>query len=120
MTKSMRISLCIRCLALVLILALGAATGCIRSPDREYGGRGEFLSVGVHKPKTLDKIVYTYQGQNYIITPQQEGTTIAAVKARAVNLKSTQVTLSIDENAATLRTASGSEIKPFEPGLRAV
>jgi hypothetical protein len=116
----MKMSLSTRCLALVLILALGAATGCIRSPDKEFGGRGEYLAIGAHKPQMLDKVVYTFQGQTYVITPQQEGTTIAAVKARAVNLKSSQVVLSVDENAVTLRTASGSEFKPFEPGIRAV
>ncbi|MFH1560903.1 MAG: hypothetical protein ABID84_05825 [Chloroflexota bacterium] len=113
-------SLSTRCFALVLILALGVAIGCIRSPDKEYGGHGEILSIGAHKPKMLDRVVYTFQGQNYVIAPQQEGTKIAAVKARAVNLKSTQVTLSIDENAAALNTADGSGFKPFESGVRAV
>lgn len=120
MTKMMKMSLSTRCFVLALILALGAATGCIRSPDKEYGGHGEILSIGAHKPKMLDRVVYTFQEKNYVIAPQQEGNKIAAVKARAVNLKSTQVTLSIDENAATLNTADGSQFKPFESGVRAV
>ena len=78
------------------------------------------LSVGAYKPKLLGKVVYTVQGQNYIITPQEENFKIAAVRARAVNLTSTQVTLSVDENAVTLNAKDGAEFKPFEPGMRAV
>ena len=116
----MKTSLSIRCLALVLILALGVVTGCIRSPDKEYGGKGEVLSVGAYKPKLLDKVVYAIQGQNWIITPQEENFKIAAVRARAVNLTSTQVSLLVDENAITLNAKDGAEFKPFEPGMRAV
>ena len=104
----------------MLILALGIATGCIRNPDREFGGRGEYLSIGAYQPQLLDKVVYTVQGQNYVIAPQQEGTVIAAVRTRAVNRNSTQVTLSIDENAAVLTTTGGDEFKAFEPDGRAV
>lgn len=120
MTGVMKMSLSTRCLALALILALGAATGCIRSPDKEYGGHGEILSIGAHKPRILDRVVYTFQEKNYVLVPQQEGNKIAAVKTRAVNVKSTQVTLSIDENAAALNTTDGKEFRPFEPGVRAV
>ena len=104
----------------MLILALGIATGCIRSADKEYGGRGEFLAVGSHIPKKLERVVYTFQGQNYVIASQQEGMTIAAVKARVVNLMSNQVTLSVDENAVTLRSPGGVAFKPFEPKVREV
>lgn len=113
-------NLSIRCLALVLILSLAVVTGCIRTPDKEYGARGEVLSIGAHKPKLLDKVVYTVQEQNWVITPQEEGSKIAAVQARAVNVTSTQVTLSVDENAATLNAKEGGEFKAFEPGMRAV
>jgi len=77
------------------------------------------LSVGAHKPKLLDKVVYTAQGKNWVITPQEENFKIAAVRARVVNLTSTQVTLSVDENAVTLN-AKGGDFKPFEPGMRAL
>jgi hypothetical protein len=64
-------------------------------------------------------VVYAVQGQSYVLTPQEEGTVIVAVRARAVNLESTQITLSLDENAATLQDTEGRNFKPFEPGSRA-
>ena len=117
----MTLSLSTRCLALALVLALGAALGCIRTPDREYGGHGEVLSIGAHKPRILDKVVYTWaDGVNYEITPQEEGAKIAAVRARAVNVTSTQVTLSIDAAAARLNAKEGEAYAPFEPTSRHV
>ena len=116
----MNMSLSARCFALVLVLALGTTIGCIRNPDKEFGARGQYLSIGAYLPQMLDQVVYTIQGQNYIITPQQDGTVIAAVRARAVNRESTQVTLSVDEDAAMLRTVSGANFKPFEAAARAV
>ena len=104
----------------MLILAAGLATGCIRNSDKEYGGRGDYLSIGAYRPQLLDKVVYTVQGQNYVITPREEGTSIAAVRARAVNRNSTQVTLSVDEDSAALTTSGGDEFKAFDPETRAV
>ncbi len=119
--RTMTPSLPTRCLALALVLMLGAASGCIVSPDREYGGHGEVLSIGAHKPRILDKVVYTgSDGVNYEITPQEEGAKIAAVRARAVNLESTQVTLSIDAAAVTLNGKEGEAFAPFEPSSRHV
>ena len=110
-----------RCVALALILALGAALGCIRTPDREYGGHGDIISIGAHKPQLLDSVVYTWSdGQNYEITPAAEGASIAAVRVRAVNQTSTQVTLSIDPAAAALTGADGDVFRPFEPSTRHV
>ena len=121
MTKAMNMSHSARYLVLVLMLALGIATGCIRDSDEEFGGRGEYLSIGAYQPQLVDKVVYTtIQGQNYVITPQQEGTTIAAVRTRAVNLKSTQVILSVDEDAALLTTADGAGYRPINPAVQAV
>ena len=115
----MTLSLFARFLALVFVL--GAALGCIVTPDREYGGHGEVLSIGAHKPRILDKVVYTWSdGVNYEITPQEDGAKIAAVRARAVNLESTQVTLSIDAGAATLNGMEGEAFAPFEPSTRHV
>jgi len=116
----MKMSLFTKCFVLVLILALGIATGCIRNPDKEFGSRGQYLSIGAYRPQVLDQVVYTLQGQNYVITPQQEGTVIAVVRARAVNRNSTQVTLSVDEDAAALTTVGGAAFKPFEAAARAV
>ena len=108
-------------LLLALVLALGAALGCIRTPDREFGGHGEVLSIGAHQPRLLDSVVYTWSdGLNYEITPEAEGTKIAAVRARAVNQDSTQVTLSIDARAATLNAKEGEAYAPFEPSSRHV
>ena len=108
-------------LLLALVLALGAALGCIRTPDREFGGHGEVLSIGAHQPRLLDSVVYTWSdGLNYEIKPEAEGTKIAAVRARAVNQDSTQVTLSIDAGAATLTAKEGEAYAPFEPNSRHV
>ncbi len=115
----MKMSLTIQCLALALILALGVAAGCIRSPDIEYGGKGDILSIGAFKPKLLDRVVYSVQGQSYVITPMEEGAKIAALRVRAVNLTSTQVTLSVDEAAVILNGKEGEQFRPFEPGSRA-
>ena len=115
----MKMSLTIQCLALALILALGVAAGCIRSPDREYGGKGEILSIAAHKPKLLDRVVYDFQGQSYVITPMEEGAKIAALKARVVNFTSTQVTMFIDEASVTLNGTEGEQFSPFKPGTRA-
>ena len=104
----------------MFILALGIAAGCIRNTPEEFGAKGEYISVGAYQPQLLDKIVYNNLGQNYVITPLQEGTIIAAVKARIVNLKSTQVILIADEDAALLTSAGGNESKPLNPGERAV
>ena len=101
------------------LVALGTAVGCIRSSDKEFGGRGDFLSIGAYAPVRLDQVVYAVRGQNFVLTPQEEGTVIAAVRARAVNLESTQITLSLDENAATLQDTESRAFKPFEPGSRA-
>ncbi len=117
----MTIRLSTTCLALALLLAVGAALGCIRTPDREYGGHGEVLSIGAHKPRLLDSVVYTWSdGKNYEITPEEDGAKIAAVRARAVNLTSTQATLSIDEAAVVLNGREGEAFYPFEPSSRHV
>ena len=107
-------------IALMVGLVAILTTGCIRDPDREYGGKGEFLSVGAHFPKKLNNIVYTVGVQNYILEPLDTGNVIAAVKARVVNPESSQVILSIDERASILRDTKGVEFSPFEPGQRAV
>ena len=112
----MTIRLTTPCLALALLLTLGAALGCIRAQDREYGGHGEVLSIGAHKPRVLDRVVYTYSdGKNYEITPEEDGAKIAAVRARAVNVTSTQVTLSIDAGAAVLNGKEGEAYRPINP-----
>ena len=59
----MNMSLSTRYIALVLILALGIATGCIRNSDKEFGGRGEYLSIGAYHPQLVDKVIYTIQAQ---------------------------------------------------------
>lgn len=105
---------------LMLVLILVAASGCIRDPDKEYGGRGEYISIGAYLPEMLDTVVYTANGQNYMISPQEEGMSIAAVRARAVNRNSTHVSISVDQDTAILRSENGDEFKPFEPSKRAV
>ena len=51
-------SLLIRIALLIGVVAILIA-GCIREPDNEYGGKGEFLAIGAHFPKVLNDIVYT-------------------------------------------------------------
>ena len=66
-------------------------------------------------------MVYTWSdGANYEITPEADGTKIAAVRTRAVNLTSTQVTLSIDAGAASLNNKEGEAYRPFQPSSRHV
>ena len=69
-------SLLIRIALLIGVVAILIA-GCIREPDNEYGGKGEFLAIGAHFPKVLNDIVYTVGGQNYMIEPLGPGNVIA-------------------------------------------
>lgn len=94
---------------LLLGIAILALAGCVENPNREYGNKGDILEVGAYYPEMLNDVVFTTNGKNYLISPQRDGEIIAAVKARAVNLKSTQVSLSIDESAVKLRTKDGLE-----------
>ena len=87
--------ICILFLSCIVTFAL---TGCVETPNREYGNKGDILDVGAYYPEMLDSVVFATNGKNYLISPQYDGQVIAAVKARAVNLRSTQVSLSIDEN----------------------
>jgi hypothetical protein len=111
----MKINISIGYFALVLILAVGVATGCIRSQDKEYGGKGEILHIGAHEPKLVDEVIYSIKEQNYVIAAQGEGNKIAALRARAVNLTSTQIILSVDETVITLNSKDGVQFKPLEP-----
>lgn len=103
-------------LASLLILS---SISCIRVPDKEYGGNGDILSVGAHKPKLVDRVVYVVNGQNYVISSDNQNKTIAVVKTRIVNLKSTQVKFSVDENSVTLNTSEGEIFNAFDPELKA-
>ena len=111
----MKKGLLIRLLAVAALLTLVIAMGCIRSSERERGGKGEIIHVGAYEPVKLDRVVYTLDGKNYVIAPQQEGNVIAAVRARVLNPESTQVTLSVDENAATLRDLNDTQYKLIDP-----
>ena len=111
----MKKGLLIRLLAVAALLTLVIAMGCIRSSERERGGKGEIIHVGAYEPVKLDRVVYTLDGKNYVIAPQQEGNVIAAVRARVLNPESTQVTLSVDENAATLRDLNETQYKLIDP-----
>ena len=115
----MKINTYIKILVLVLILTPAVIAGCIRGVDKEYGGHGEILSIGVYKPKLLDNVVYSIQNKNYVITPQEDGFKIAAVRVRAVNQTSAQAVLSIDENAVTLLPVNGTPLHPIVVHIRA-
>jgi len=101
-------------------LLILSSVSCIRSPDREYGGSGDILSVGAHEPKLLDRVVYVVNGQNYVISSDDQNKTIAVVKTRIVNIKSTQVNLSIDETSATLNSSEGDMFNAFNPASKAL
>ena len=96
-----------------------SSISCIRASDKEYGGNGDILSVGAHKPKLIDRVVYAVDGQNYVISSDVQNKTIAVVKTRIVNLKSTQVNLSVDEASATLNTSEGEIYNAFDPESKA-
>ena len=215
-------------LAIAALLTLVTAVACIRSGDREYGGKGEVIHVGAHKPVKLDRVVYalpryceeaedaqtevseldaltalytsaggaswdnsdkwlsgaplgewhgvttndagsvtaialpdnnmagvlpkelgglsdltflditgndgltscvpdslqtvSIQGfidvglnQNYVIAPKVPGNVIAAVRTRVLNPESTQITLSVDEEAANLRDVNDIQYKMINP-----
>lgn len=116
----MKINSYINLLVLLLILSPALITACIRSVDKEYGGHGEILSIGAHKPKLLDKVVYSVEGRNYVITPKEDGLKIAAVRVRAVNQTSAQVVMSVDENAINLISKDVAPLYPIVAHTRAV
>ena len=89
-------------ITLLLVLNTVIWSGCIRTPDKEYGGRGEILAVGAHKPKLMDQVLYSVKGQNFSISSSEDNFQIAVVKLRVVNMKSTQVTLNVDRDAVTI------------------
>ena len=95
-------------LALVLALALG---GCIRSPQKSYASRGEILTVVADMATEVDKVLYTSDEKNYVVTPRGDGNTLALVRTRVINQKSAQVTLSIDKEAARLSVENDGEIQ---------
>ena len=90
-------------------------SGCIRTPDKEYGGRGEILSIGAHQPKLLDKVLYSVREEKFAIVSSKENFQIAVLKVRVVNLKSAQVTLTVNEDAISIIAKDGQSFKPFYP-----
>ena len=87
-------------LASLDITGNGGLTGCVPAALRNVSIHG-FIEAGLN--------------QNYVIAPQQEGYVIAAVRARVLNPESTQVTLSVDEKAATLRDLNDTQYKLIDP-----
>ena len=102
-------------ITLLLVLNTVIWSGCIRTPDKEYGGRGEILAVGAHKPKLMDQVLYSVKGQNFVISSNEDNFQIAAVKLRVVNVKSTQVTLNVVRDAVTIVSKDGQTFSPFYP-----
>lgn len=102
-------------ITLLLVLNTVIWSGCIRTPDKEYGGRGEILAVGAHKPKLMDQVLYSVEGQNFSISSSEDNFQIAVVKLRVVNMKSTQVTLNVDRDAVTIVSKDGQTFSPFYP-----
>ena len=102
-------------ITLLLVLNTVIWSGCIRTPDKEYGGRGEILAVGAHKPKLMDQVLYSVKGQNFSISSSEDNFQIAVVKLRVVNMKSTQVTLNDDRAAVTIVSKDGQTFSPFYP-----
>ena len=102
-------------ITLLFVLNTVIWSGCIRTPDKEYGGKGEILSIGAHKPKLMDNVLYSVKGQNFVINPSKDDLQIAVVKLRVVNLKSTQVTLNVDGDAVTIVSKDGQTFRPFYP-----
>jgi hypothetical protein len=104
-------------LALILVLTVGGVAGCIRSEPEIFVSRGEILIIVISKIQVVDKVFYakpkedSEEVQTFVITPQEEGTTLALAQARVVNQKSTRVTLTLDKEAVLLEI--GSEI--FNP-----
>ena len=45
-------------LVIAALLTIVAALACVRSGDREYGGKGEVIHVGAYQPVKLDRVVY--------------------------------------------------------------
>ncbi len=75
-------------------------TGCIPAALEDVPVYG-FLEAGLN--------------QNYVIAPKVPGNVIAVVRTRVLNPESTQVTLSVDENTATLRDLNEIQYNMIDP-----
>ena len=100
-------------LALILLLTLGAAAGCIRSTPKLFVSRGEILTIVISEIQSVDTVLYaklaedSEEVQTFAITPQQQGTTLALARARVVNQKSGLVNLTLDKESVLLETDEG-------------
>jgi hypothetical protein len=68
----------------------------------------------------VDEVIYSVQEQNYVIAAQGEGSKLAVLRARAVNLTSTQIILFVDETVITLNSKDGVAFKPLNPDMISV
>jgi len=92
-------------MVLIILLALGIVlvyTEVIRTPEKSYSNRGEILTVVATTVTELDRVLYAELGQNFLIEPIEKENTLAVVKARVLNQESTQISLSVDGEAARL------------------
>ena len=102
-----------RCFALLLVLAVVGAAGCIRSEPKPFVARGGILTLVVSEIQEVDRVLYFEDGQTFAITPQEEGTTLALAQVRVINKKSSRVSLTLDEEAILLLEANGENFKPL-------
>ncbi len=94
---------------------MGVSTGCIRSPEKIYAGRGEILTIAVTSPEEVERVYYAEKGlppfvvtpQPFVVSPREQGATLVVVKARVINQKSNKVTLSLDSESAQLQDSDG-------------
>lgn len=75
-------------------------TGCVPDSLQNVSIQG-FVEAGLN--------------QNYVIAPKVPGNVIAAVRTRVLNPESTQITLSVDEEAANLRDVNDIQYKLINP-----
>ena len=86
------------------------------SVDRGSWAIGAHLSVNVSNVTRLPEVAYAQEGAHYVIRPRNPANELTVAKVLIVNLRSSRVSLLIDEGAASLenrRLARFGAVNPF-------
>ena len=99
-------------MALMAILIL-LSSGCFRN-ETLYSNKGDILQIVASTVEELESVLYSDGGKTYEIKPSEEGLVLAMVNTRIINQMSTQISLSVDNDAAKLTMKEGPEVYALE------
>ena len=96
-------------LTVFLILFSG---GCFRN-ETIYSHKGDILQIVASAVEEVESVLYSDGGKTYEIKPSEDGLVLAMVNTRIINQRSTQISLSVDNEAAKLTMKDGPEVYSF-------